>query len=123
MHIEIIDASDMAVVTICPPGLRLKPIQDDGLIVSFRACFNFEAMLLRFLPIEIGDLARPLVRSRCSWEIVYEILNEGRWGSNWVAYQVRSPTQDLGHCHEMAAEIVSIVGKVYTTYAKPITAK
>ena len=120
MHIEIIDASAMAVITICPPGLRIQEIKDNGVIISLRAHTDAEKMLLRHLLVEFLPYARVKHLSGFTIGPVCSELNQGKWGFTWVAYQVTSPDNDIGHCHRVAGEIVVLIGKVYAKYLKPV---
>jgi hypothetical protein len=120
MHIEIIDASAMAVITICPPGLRIQEIKDGGLIVSLRAHDDAEKKLLRFLLVEFLDHARKRYLPDFTIGPVCSELNEGKWGFNWVAYQITAPKRDVGYCYVVAGEIAVIIGAVYAKYLKPL---
>ncbi len=123
MYIEIIDASDMAVVTICPLGLRIQDIKDGGVIVSLRAHTDAEKMLLRFILVEFFDHARKTHLPKFTIAPICSELTPGKWGFIWAAYQVTAPEQDIGHCYRVAGEIVTVIGKVYPNYLKPITAE
>lgn len=120
MHIEIIDASAMAVISICPPGLRIQDIKDEGIIVSLRAHTDAEKKLLRFILVEFLDHARKRHLSGFTIGPICSELNEGKWGFNWVAYQITAPERDAGYCYMVAGEMAVIMGAVYSKYLKPL---